>query len=265
MSTAFPQRSRPTFESFLVRARPGESTAESYWLGSHRYLEERTHEAPHVHAEIEALSEAGQTVVIVGSDRHVCGLLVLADAIRPESADAIRQMKAVGVEHVVMLTGDNRPTAEAIAARAGVDEVQAELLPQDKVAAVAQLVERYGVAAMVGDGINDAPALARASLGIAMGVAGSDAAIETADVALMSDDLGKVAWLIQHSRRAMAIVRQNIALSLAVKAVFVTLTLWGHASLWAAIAADMGVTLLVVTNALRLIAIPMPAIRAQRG
>jgi Cd2+/Zn2+-exporting ATPase len=162
-------------------------------------------------------------------------------------------LKALGIQPVVMLTGDNRPTADAIAARAGVDEVRAELLPEDKVSVVAELVERHGMTAMVGDGINDAPALARASIGIAMGVAGSDAAIETADIALLADDLRRIPWLIRHSRRASAIIRQNISMSLAVKALFVVLTFAGHASLWAAIAADMGVTLVVVANALRLL------------
>ena len=231
----------------------GRIDGREYWLGSHRYLEERAQETPDLHAAIEERSRAGQTILIVGSDHHVCGLIALADGIRPESPEAVRQLKALGVQPVVMLTGDNQPTAEAIATRAGVDEVRAELLPQDKVSAVADLVERYGLTAMVGDGINDAPALARASIGIAMGVVGSDAAIETADIALLADDLRKIPWLIQHSRRASAIIRQNISMSLAVKALFVVLTFAGHASLWAAIAADMGVTLLVVANALRLL------------
>ena len=224
-----------------------------YWVGSHRYLEERGQETPEVHAALESWSAAGQSVVVVGSDRHVCGLIALADAIRPESTEAIRQMKALGLRPIVMLTGDNKPTADAIGSRAGVDEVRAELLPKDKVVAVADLVQRHGMTAMVGDGINDAPALARASVGIAMGVAGSDAAIETADIALMADDLRKIPWLIEHSRRATAIIRQNISLSLAVKGIFVVLTFAGRASLWAAIGADMGVTLLVVANALRLL------------
>ena len=231
----------------------GRIDGHDYWLGSHRYLEERAQETPELHEALEQRSASGQTVVIVGTDDHVCGLISLADAIRPESADAIRQLKALGIKPVVMLTGDNRPTAESIAANAGVDEVRAELLPEDKVSVVADLVTQHGMTAMVGDGINDAPALARASIGIAMGVAGSDAAIETADITLLADDLRKIPWLIRHSRRASAIVRQNISLALAVKAVFVVLTFAGHASLWAAIAADMGVTLVVVANALRLL------------
>jgi Cd2+/Zn2+-exporting ATPase len=140
-----------------------------------------------------------------------------------------------------------------VAKEAGITEVMAELLPADKVQAVESLIGRYGTVAMIGDGVNDAPAMARATLGIAMGAAGSDAAIETADVALMSDDLAKVPWLVQHSRRTLAIIRQNIAVSLGVKAVFVVLTLFGAASLWAAIASDMGVSLLVIANALRLL------------
>jgi Cd2+/Zn2+-exporting ATPase len=162
-------------------------------------------------------------------------------------------MRLLGVKHVVLITGDNRDTAEAIARATGVDEVHAELLPADKVQVVEQLVARYGSVAMLGDGVNDAPAMARATLGIAMGAAGSDAAIETADVALMADDLAKVPWLIRHSRRALTIIRQNIALSLSVKAAFVALTFLGHASLWAAIAADMGTSLLVIFNGLRLL------------
>lgn len=147
-----------------------------------------------------------------------------------------------------MLTGDNQETARAIAAETGVDEVHAELLPADKVTAIEKLVVRYGGVARIGDGVNDAPALGRASLGIAMGAAGSDA-----DIALMSDDLSKLPWLVQHSRQTLAIIRQNIGFSLAVKALFVILTFVGYASLWAAIAADMGASLLVIFNGLRLL------------
>lgn len=226
---------------------------QRYWLGSHRYLEERGQETEEDHRRLEALSQGGRTVVVIGNESHVCGLIALADAVRPGAKQTLQALRDAGLKHIVMLTGDNRETAQAIAAETGVDEVHAELLPADKVTAVEELVAKYGSVAMVGDGVNDAPALGRASVGIAMGAAGSDAAIETADIALMSDDLSKLPWLVQHSRRTLAIIRQNIVSSLSVKAVFVILTFAGYASLWAAIAADMGVSLLVVFNALRLL------------
>jgi Cd2+/Zn2+-exporting ATPase len=224
-----------------------------YWLGSHRYLEELGQETPDVHQGLELMSNAGHTVVIMGTDDHVCGFVTLADAVRPESRAAIAALRQVGVAHIVMLTGDNRATAERIAGETGIAETRAELLPADKVTAVEDLVQRYGTVAMIGDGVNDAPAMGRATIGIAMGAAGSDAAIEAADVALMSDDLSKLAWLVRHSRRTLTIIRQNVILSLGVKVVLVALTFTGSATLWAAIAADMGVSLVVITNALRLL------------
>lgn len=226
---------------------------QEYWLGSHRYLEERGCETPEIHEQLEALSRSGQSVVVVGDGTHVCGFIALADTVRPAARAAVLALRAVGVQHIVMLTGDNRGTADAIASATGVDEVHAELLPADKVAAIERLVAKYGTVAMIGDGVNDAPSMARATLGIAMGAAGSDAAIETADVALMSDDLSKVPWLVLHSRRTLRIIRQNIGLSLSVKAAVLALTLVGYASLWAAIAADMGASFLVIINGLRLL------------
>lgn len=227
--------------------------SRSVWIGSHRYLEERGEETPELHDKLESMSGAGSSVVVVGEDGHVCGLIALADQLRPDAPAVVQDLRAAGIEHVIMLTGDNQPTARAIAHASGIDEFRAELRPEDKVTAIEELVQRYGAVGMIGDGVNDAPALARATVGIAMGAIGTDAAIETADIALMSDDLSRVPWLIRHSRRALNIVRQNIVASLAIKAVFVVLTLLGHASLWAAIAADMGVSLAVVVNALRLL------------
>ncbi|MBK8914474.1 MAG: heavy metal translocating P-type ATPase [Phycisphaerales bacterium] len=223
------------------------------WIGSHRLLEERAQESPDMHAQLEALSAAGASIVVVGNDEHVCGFIAVADRVRDASPATVAALRAAGIEHIIMLTGDNHGTARAVAAATGVDEVRAELLPEQKVAAIEELVARYGAVAMVGDGVNDAPALARSTLGIAMGAAGTDAALETADVALMSDDLSRLPWLIRHSRRALNIIRQNIVASLAVKAAFILLTLAGHASLWAAIAADTGMSLVVVFNALRLL------------
>lgn len=241
------------FQAIKGKGASAELGGRPVWIGSHRFLEERGQETPEMHDRLESLSKAGSSVVVVGNDQHVCGLIAVGDQVRPDAKRAVEALKHAGVHRVIMLSGDNQETAAAVALTTGVDEVRAELLPEDKVSAVEELVWLHGVVAMVGDGVNDAPAMARSSLGIAMGAMGTDAAIETADVALMSDDLSRLPWLIHHSRRTLSIIHQNIAASLGVKAVFVLLTFAGHASLWAAIAADMGVSLIVVFNALRLL------------
>jgi Cd2+/Zn2+-exporting ATPase len=238
-----------------LQGRGAQGTIEGrpYWLGSHRHLEEIGLETPEVHACLVAQESKGRTLVAIGTDDELMGLIALADALRPETRETLRQLRLAGVEHLVMLTGDNRGTAESMATQAGIPELRADLLPEDKVKAVEALVAEHGQVAMVGDGVNDAPAMARASLGIAMGAMGSDAAIETADIALMNDDLTRLPWLIHHSRRTLKVIHQNITFALAVKAIFVILTLMGHASLWSAIAADMGASLLVIFNGLRLL------------
>ena len=246
----------PTAEAF--RNLPGKGAegrvrGTLYWIGSHRYLEERKQETPEIHEQLEALSKTGKAVVVVGNDTHVCGFIALADTVRPEAKRAVADLRAAGVEHVVMLTGDNRGTAEAIARETGVDEIHSELLPGDKVTKVEELVGKYGSVAMVGDGVNDAPAMGRATVALAMGAIGTDAAIETADIALMSDDLAKLPWLVRHSRRTLGVIRQNIAFALSVKTVFVVLTFVGYSSMWGAITADTGASLLVVFNGLRLL------------
>ncbi|WP_166163238.1 heavy metal translocating P-type ATPase [Chelativorans oligotrophicus] len=240
-------------QAITGRGVSGRVAGREMWLGSRRYLEERGVNSAEVLQRADALSSAGRTIVAVGDGRDVWGLVAVADAVRPEAKDIVTALHRAGIGHVVMLTGDNRATAEAIAKQTGIDEVQAELLPGDKVAAVEDLVRRYGSVAMVGDGVNDAPAMGRANLGIAMGAMGSDAAIETADVALMSDDLSKLPWLVRHSRATLAVIRQNVAFSIAVKLLFTALTVIGLASLWGAIAADVGASLLVVLNGLRLL------------
>ena len=175
------------------------------------------------------------------------------DGVYVTDRDGNRLLDAFAALYCVNAGYGRSEIADAIAKQAGIDEVRAELLPEDKVDAVEKLVEKYEHVAMIGDGVNDAPALARASLGLAMGAAGSDAALETADIALMSDDLSKLPWLIHHSRRTLNIIRQNIGFSLAIKALFVSLTFAGYASLWAALGADMGASLLVIANGLRLL------------
>lgn len=241
------------FEIIQGKGAAGRIDGTPFWLGSHRFLEERGQETPDVHNQLESMQQAGRSVVVVGNDKHVCGFVTLSDSLRSNTAQTLKQLRELGIKHLVMLTGDNRGTAQSIANAAGIEEVHAELLPADKVTVMESLVAKYGHVAMVGDGVNDAPVLARASLGIAMGAAGSDAAIETADIALMSDDLSKLPWLIHHSRRTLMIIRQNITFSLGVKVLFVILTFSGFASLWSAIAADTGASLLVIANGLRLL------------
>lgn len=226
---------------------------DEYWLGSHKYLEERNQETPEVHHQLEAMSASGKTVVVIGNDKHVCGFIGLSDQIRPETPSVLNELRRIGIQKIVMLTGDNQGTANVIARIANVDEARAGLLPADKVTEIESLVRDHQFVAMVGDGINDAPAMARASIGIAMGAAGSDVAIETADIALMADDLGKLPWLIEHAHRTLKIIKQNIYFSLGVKALFVVLSFTNYASLWAAIFADMGASLVVIFNGLRLI------------
>lgn len=231
----------------------GQFQGDPFWLGSHRFLLERGLDDASAKLQAESLENAGKTVVVIGNDRHVCGLIAIADTVRPGMRETIARLRGAGIPHLVMLTGDNKATANAIAHEVGIDEAHAELLPEDKVSEVGRLADRFGMVAMVGDGVNDAPAMAGASLGIAMGAAGSDAAIETADIALMTDDLDKLPWLIGHSKRTIGVIRQNIIFALGVKAAFVILTFVGFATLWGAIAADVGASLLVVTNGLRLL------------
>ncbi|WP_060979415.1 MULTISPECIES: heavy metal translocating P-type ATPase [Pseudomonadota] len=243
-----------------VTALPGQGVVgaidgREVWVGSPGYLGERLGGAGDdvLAAPLHRLAAAGLTAIVVGEAQSVIGLIAVGDAVRPEARQIVAQLHELGIAQVVMLTGDGRAPAQAIARETGVDEVHAELLPEQKVEAIERLVAHHGLVAMVGDGVNDAPAMARAGLGIAMGAIGSDAAIETADIALMQDDLSRLPWLIRHSRATLAVIRQNIGFSLAVKLVFVGLTLFGMASLWGAIVADVGASLLVVLNGLRLI------------
>nr|NGX50976.1 putative cadmium-transporting ATPase [Chlamydiota bacterium] len=224
-----------------------------YWIGSHRFMHEMKQETEEIHQMALELEDAGHSIIAIGNSKHVCGLIGVADEPREDIAAIIQEIKEAGVQHVVMLTGDNQQAAQAIAKLAGVDETQAELLPEDKVKAIERLKAKWGVVTMIGDGINDAPAMAAASFGVAMGAMGTDAAIETADIALMSDDLSKVPWLIRHSRRTLKVIQQNIAFSLGLKVIFLGLAITGFASLWMAIAADTGASLLVVFNGLSLL------------
>ena len=207
---------------------------------------------PALVAALSRLEAEGKTAVAVGDERGALGVIAVSDPLRQAAPAALAGLRAVGIDHLAMLTGDNAATAAAVAAAAGVDDVRAGLLPADKVAAVRELRERHGAVAMVGDGVNDAPALAAATLGIAMGAAGTDAALDTADIALMGDDLEALPRLVRLSRRTGRIIRQNITVSIAIKAVFLVLAPLGLTSLWLAVFADMGTSLLVTGNGLRL-------------
>jgi len=241
------------FKAFPGKGGEGSINGKLFWIGSHRMMHEKGQETPEIHALAEELEDAGHTVVAIGNDSHVCGLVSIADSLRENVPQVVAEIRNAGVKRIVMLTGDNEGTARAIASEAGIDEYRCELLPEDKVEAIGRLVREDKFVAMVGDGINDAPAMAAATFGIAMGAMGTDAALETADVALMSDDLSKLPWLIRHSRRTLRNIQQNIIFALGLKVVFIVLTLFGMASLWMAIAADTGATLLVVSNSLRLL------------
>jgi Cd2+/Zn2+-exporting ATPase len=225
-----------------------------YWLGSHRFVHEKVNDKllEGVHNEILQLESQGHSILVLGCDNTVCGVISIADEVKPAAKAMIQSLKSSHI-NTVLLTGDNKGTANAINEQCQFDEVYSELLPSDKVQKIQLLQAKGEVVGMVGDGINDSPALASANLGIAMGAMGSDAAIETADIALMSDDIERLPWLIAHSKRVLAIIKQNISFALIVKLCFIVLALNELATLWMAIGADIGASLLVIFNGLRLL------------
>ena len=239
------------FNALPGRGVQGQINGATYHLGNHRMLEELGQCTPELEQRIAALETAGKTVVMLVGAKAVHALFAVADTIKDSSRTAIAELHALGI-NTMMLTGDNPHTAQAIAAQAGIDRAQGNLLPDDKLREVEQLA-RSGKVGMVGDGINDAPALARADVGFAMGAAGTDTAIETADVALMDDNLRKIPTFVRLSRATAQVLMQNIVLALGIKAVFLVLTFTGQATMWMAVFADMGASLLVVGNGLRLL------------
>jgi Zn2+/Cd2+-exporting ATPase len=247
---------RPTVEAF--RALPGLGAeavigGEPGLVGNRRLFEERRLYGPAIDRAVLSLGKAGRTAVLVARNGCTVGIIGLSDTARDAGSAAVAGLKHAGIARVVMLTGDNASAAEGIAASLGLDEWRAGLLPADKVAAIADLSRRDGAVAMVGDGVNDAPALAAASVGVAMGAAGSDAALETADIALMSDDLLAVPYLVRLGRATVRTIRVNVAIALGLKALFLAMALGGVATLWMAVAADMGASLLVIANGVRLL------------
>jgi Cd2+/Zn2+-exporting ATPase len=241
-----------TFEAILGRGVSGTIDGMSYLLGNHRLVHELGRCSPALEARLETLERQGKTVVMLMDAERVLGLFAVADTVKDSSRAAIADLHKLGVQ-TAMLTGDNPHTAAATAEQVGIDRAHGDQLPEDKLKAVEGLAAQGATVGMVGDGINDAPALARADIGFAMGAMGTDTAIETADVALMDDDLRKIPLFIRLSQATHSVLVQNIALALGVKAVFLTLTLMGYGTMWMAVFADVGASLLVVGNGLRLL------------
>ena len=243
------------FAALPGRGTQGTIGGKVYYLGNHRLIHEQGRCSDELEARLSALEEQGKTVILLTDDQRVHGLFAVADTVKESSRQAIAELHALGIK-TVMLTGDNAHTARAIAAQVGIDEALGDLLPEDKLKAIEARTRQAGQdgkVGMVGDGINDAPALARADIGFAMGAAGTGTAIETADVALMDDDLRKLPRFVRLSRQTHALLVQNIVLALGIKAVFLVLTLTGAGTMWMAVFADVGASLLVVGNGLRLL------------
>jgi len=240
------------FEALAGRGTKGRIDGTLYYLGNHRLIHEQGRCSDALEAQLAALEEQGKTVILLADEENVHALFAVADTVKDSSRQAIAELHALGVQ-TLMLTGDNAHTAAAIAAQVGIDEARGDLLPEDKLKAIEAKIVEGGAVGMVGDGINDAPALARSDIGFAMGAAGTGTAIETADVALMDDDLRKLPRFVRLSRRTHAVLLQNIVLALGIKAVFLVLTLLGLGTMWMAVFADVGASLLVVGNGLRLL------------
>ena len=240
------------FVAFPGRGVTGTVNGNQLLLGNHRFVHERGLCTPELEAELQGHERQGRTVTLLAHEQQVLALFAVADTIRESSRQAIADLKALGVA-TVMLSGDNVATARSIARQAGIEDARGDLLPEDKLAAIRDMQRRYGATAMIGDGINDAPALAQADVGFAMGGAGTHIAMEAADVVIMNDDLRRVAETVSLSRRTHAILWQNITLALGIKSIFLLMAVFGSATMWMAVFADMGASLLVVGNGLRLL------------
>lgn len=240
------------FKALVGRGAQADIDGRAIYVGNLRLFEELGHGLVPYEPRLAGLERQGRTVMLVGTKDEVYGMIAVADTLRDNSGAAIKSLRSSGMRHIAMLTGDNNRVAGAIAERLDLDAFHSELLPEDKVASVKNIAREYGNVVMVGDGVNDAPALAAATVGVAMGVAGSDTALETADIALMADDLGKLAYVIRLSRKTVAVIKQNISFSIIVKAIFVVATFFGVVNLWLAVFADMGASILVTLNGMRL-------------
>lgn len=241
------------FRALRGKGAEGLISDEAFWAGSHRLLHEKGLERPDICAAVESFEDCGHTAFVCGTESNVWAVVSLADPIRPEAKRALAELREAGVEHLVILTGDNKTTARAVGEELAIEDVRSEMLPEEKGQAIQELRGKYQHVAMVGDGVNDAQALASATVGVALGRRATDVALETADVVLMHDDLENLGFLLRHARRAAAVIKQNVAVALGLKAAFLIMAFAGVATLWMAIAADMGGTLLVTFNGLRLL------------
>ncbi|WP_143416042.1 heavy metal translocating P-type ATPase [Geobacillus sp. E263] len=243
------------FQSITGKGVKAKVNNAMYYVGSPGLFEELLSNGiqSEIKEQITTLQIQGKTVMALGTEKEILALIAVADEIRESSKEVIRKLHQVGIEKTVMLTGDNQRTAEAIGKQVGVSDIKADLLPEDKLNFIKELRDKYRSVAMVGDGVNDAPALAASTVGVAMGGAGTDTALETADIALMSDDLSKLPYTIKLSRKALAIIKQNITFSLGIKVLALLLIVPGWLTLWLAIFADMGATLIVTLNSMRLL------------
>jgi len=239
------------FKSITGRGVEGTIDGKLFFVGNHRLAEERNVCSPAIEAELSKLEEQGKTAIVIADPGEVIGILAVADTTRATSVVALKELHALGLR-TVLLTGDNSKTAAAIARTVGIEDARGDMLPEDKLAAIDELLGTHGHAGMVGDGVNDAPALAKATIGFAMGAAGTDTALETADVALMQDDLRAIPAFIRLSRRTSSILKQNIAIAIGTKAVFFALAMAGAATLWLAVIADVGASFVVLLNGIRL-------------
>lgn len=230
---------------------------ETYYVGSPKLFQERLpmRDITPLAQDIKSLQQQGKTAMLVGTETELLAIVAVADEVRPSSKEVIGKLHETGIAKTVMLTGDNERTAHAIGQAVGVADIQAELMPEDKLRFIKQLQEKHGHVAMVGDGVNDAPALAAATVGIAMGGAGTDTALETADIALMGDDLKKLPFTVKLSRKTLNIIKANIAFAIAIKLAALLLVVPGWLTLWIAILSDMGATVLVALNSMRLMGV----------
>ena len=241
------------FQSLTGRGAQARINGHLYFIGNHRLFEEKKLCTPELDKLMDKLESANYSLVIIGDETKALGVIIIADALRPEASRSLRELRALGVKKLMMLTGDNRKTAEVLARQLEMDDFAAELLPEDKIEAIRRLIAQGEKVAMVGDGVNDAPALAMATTGIAMGTAGTDAALETADIALMKDNLLGLPLVVQLGKKTLKIIKQNITLALLIKFIFFALTIPGLATLWMAVFADMGASFIVIFNGLRLL------------